>query len=155
MYIKARNSGSRQAQYSFYVVAIISTILAMRTKEIAFTLPAMINIYEFMFFKGETKRRLLYILPFLLTMPIIPLTLMGFKGSSDGFSGVDELTRIAGVESVSRWDYLITEFRVIVTYIRLLFFPINQNLDYDYPIYRTFSIRRFYYPFCFFWRCLD
>ena len=138
MYIKARNSGSRQAQYSFYVVAIISTILAMRTKEIAFTLPAMIILYEFMFFKGETKRRLLYILPFLLTMPIIPLTLMGFKGSPDGFSGVDELTRIAGVESVSRWDYLITEFRVIVTYIRLLFFPINQNLDYDYPIYRTF-----------------
>ena len=31
-----------------------------------------------------------------------------------------------------------TQFRVIVTYIRLLFFPVNQNLDYDYPIYRTF-----------------
>jgi tetratricopeptide (TPR) repeat protein len=138
MYIKARNSGSRQAQYSFYAVAIISTILAMRTKEIAFTLPAMIILYEFMFFKGETKRRLLYLTPFLLTMPIIPLTLMGLKSFPAGFSGVDELTRIAGVESVSRWDYLITEFRVIVTYIRLLFFPINQNLDYDYPIYRTF-----------------
>jgi len=138
MYIKARNSGSRQAQYSFYAVAIISTILAMRTKEIAFTLPVMIILYEFMFFKGETKRRLLYLIPFLLTMPIIPLTWMGLKSFPADFSGVDELTRIAGVESVSRWDYLITQFRVIVTYIRLLFFPINQNLDYDYPIYRSF-----------------
>ena len=45
---------------------------------------------------------------------------------------------MAGSADVSRWDYLNTQFRVIVTYIRLLFFPINQNLDYDYPIYRTF-----------------
>ena len=45
---------------------------------------------------------------------------------------------MAGSADVSRWDYLNTQFRVIVTYIRLLFFPVNQNLDYDYPIYRTF-----------------
>jgi tetratricopeptide (TPR) repeat protein len=45
---------------------------------------------------------------------------------------------MASSADVSRWDYLNTQFRVIVTYIRLLFFPVNQNLDYDYPIYRTF-----------------
>jgi tetratricopeptide (TPR) repeat protein len=39
---------------------------------------------------------------------------------------------------MSRLDYLFTEFRVIVTYIRLLFLPINQNLDYDYPTYNSF-----------------
>ena len=138
MYIKARGlDSSKKAGYLFYAMSIISTILAMRTKEIAFTLPVMIILYEWMFFKGDVRKRLLYIFPFLLTMLIIPLTLMGFKGSPDGVIGVDELTRIAGI-GLSRWDYLITEFRVIVTYIRLLFFPINQNLDYDYPIYRTF-----------------
>ncbi len=39
---------------------------------------------------------------------------------------------------MSRWDYFMTEMRVITTYIRLIFLPINQNLDYDYPIYRSF-----------------
>ena len=39
---------------------------------------------------------------------------------------------------MSRWDYLATECRVIVTYLRLLVFPIGQHLDYDYPLYNTF-----------------
>ena len=33
--------------------------------------------------------------------------------------------------------YFLTEFRVMFTYIRLAFLPINQNLDYDYPIYKN------------------
>jgi tetratricopeptide (TPR) repeat protein len=40
--------------------------------------------------------------------------------------------------SLSRPDYLLTQFRVIVTYLRLLVLPVNQNLDYDYPVYTTF-----------------
>jgi tetratricopeptide (TPR) repeat protein len=39
---------------------------------------------------------------------------------------------------MSRLDYLFTEFRVIVTYIRLLIIPVNQNFDYDYPAYGSF-----------------
>ena len=33
--------------------------------------------------------------------------------------------------------YLLTQFRVMVTYIRLVFLPFNQNLDYDYPIFKS------------------
>jgi len=138
MYIKARGlDSSKKARYLFYAMSIISAVLAMRTKEIAFTLPVMIILYEWMFFKGDVRKRLLYIFPFLLTLPIIPLTLMGFKDTPASFGGIDEITRIGGI-GLSRWDYLNTQFRVIVTYIRLLFFPVNQNLDYDYPLYRTF-----------------
>ena len=35
---------------------------------------------------------------------------------------------------ISSMHYLMTQFRVLVTYIRLVFFPFNQNLDYDYPV---------------------
>jgi tetratricopeptide (TPR) repeat protein len=34
--------------------------------------------------------------------------------------------------------YIITQFCVIVTYVRLIFFPVGQNLDYDYPAYSSF-----------------
>ena len=139
MYIKARGSdSSKKARYAFYAASIISAILAMRTKEIAFTLPVMVVLYGFLFFRGDIKKRVLYLLPLLLTMFIIPLSMLVTQGGSTGASGIDELTKIAGSADVSRWDYLNTQFRVIVTYIRLLFFPVNQNLDYDYPIYRTF-----------------
>lgn len=137
-YIKARGSdSSKKARYAFFAASIISAVLAMRTKEIAFTLPVMVLLYEFMFFQGDIKKRMLYLLPLLpllLTMFIIPLSMMRSRGAI----GIDEITKIAGSVDVSRWDYLNTQFRVIVTYIRLLFFPVNQNLEYDYPIYRTF-----------------
>ena len=139
MYIKARGSdSSKKARYAFYAVSIISAILAMRTKEIAFTLPVMVVLYEFLFFRGDIKKRMLYLLTLLLTMFIIPLSVMVTQGGLTAARGIDELTKIAGSADVSRWDYLNTQFRVIVTYIRLLFFPVHQNLDYDYPLYRTF-----------------
>jgi len=34
-------------------------------------------------------------------------------------------------------QYLLTESRVIMTYIRLAFLPINQNIDYDYSISKS------------------
>ncbi len=39
-------------------------------------------------------------------------------------------------------DYVLTQFSVHWTYLRLLVLPINQNIDYDYPIARTlFDLR--------------
>ena len=40
--------------------------------------------------------------------------------------------------NITRMDYLFTQFRVIITYLRLLIFPINQSIDYNYPIYDSF-----------------
>jgi tetratricopeptide (TPR) repeat protein len=147
MYIKFRRqqsaiSGQQKqhtARYMIYTISLIFAVFAMKTKEIAFTLPVVLCIYEFMFFQGEIKKRLLYLVPFVLTMLIIPLTLTGAGGSLTEISGIDEAAAsITETQEISRLDYLYTQFRVIVTYIRLLFLPINQNLDYDYPIYSRF-----------------
>jgi tetratricopeptide (TPR) repeat protein len=70
-------------------------------------------------------------------MLIIPLTLLGTdKPIGDLISDISEVTRV--LTPMSRSDYMFTQFRVIVTYISLLFLPTNQNLDYDYPIYDSF-----------------
>ncbi|HAM51632.1 MAG TPA: hypothetical protein DCP92_13465 [Nitrospiraceae bacterium] len=136
-YIRSRLSTERHTRFIFYIISFISAFLAMKTKEIAFTLPVMITIYEIMFFEGKLTKRILYLIPLLLTMAIIPFTLLSLdKPVGSLISDVSEATRVE--TTVSRMDYLFTEFRVIVTYIRLLFLPIGQNLDYDYPIYRSF-----------------
>jgi Flp pilus assembly protein TadD len=109
----------------------------MKSKEISFTLPFAIILYEVYFFRGPWKRRFLYLLPLLATLPIIPMTVIDIGGpSGDIVSGADNQLRVGS--SMSRMDYLFTQFRVIVTYLRLLVFPVNQNLDYDYPLYTTF-----------------
>ena len=130
-----------RASWILYLCSLLSAILAMKTKEIAFTLPFVIALYEFMFFKEKFKKRILYLAPILLTMLIIPLSLIDMnRPLGEILGGIDESTRkiiATEVSTTSRWDYLFTQFRVIVTYIRLIFLPINQNLDYDYPIYRS------------------
>ncbi len=124
--------------YVQYGLAVASAVLAMKTKEISFTLPFIVVVYELVFFgSGNVIKRTLWALPLLATVVIIPLDMLNL-GQPLGkvLSDVSQVT--AAGTSMTRSQYLITEFTVIVTYIRLLFFPVGQNLDYDYPIYRSF-----------------
>jgi tetratricopeptide (TPR) repeat protein len=129
-------------KYILYFLSLASAILAMKTKEIAFTLPLVIMLSEFLFFPGNVRTRLLRLMPLLLTMFIIPLTYVGLYSETD--KSFEELMADADLatkaQEMSRIDYLLTQFRVIVTYLRLLVLPFEQNLDYDYPVYDSFFV---------------
>lgn len=122
------------ACFLYYAASLLSAIFAMKTKEFAFTLPLVMVLYEVMFLEGRVKLRAIFLAPFIFTVLLIPLSLTGTEASLTGLA-----EQMSGAESTSmpRETYLITQFRVIVTYLRLLFFPINQNLDYDYPIFEN------------------
>lgn len=117
--------------------AMLAAILAMQTKEIAFTLPLAVALYEWSFFRDAWRRRWPYLLPLLVTLPVIPLMVLNSLSGEDSLEpgGVDEQLRVDS--DISRFHYLITQFRVMVTYLRLLVLPVKQNLDYDYPIYTS------------------
>jgi tetratricopeptide (TPR) repeat protein len=137
-----RNSEKKQKKIYlnpvlWYLTSVFSAVLAMKIKEIAFTLPLTVTLYEFLFFQGSRKRRLICLVPLLLTMLIIPLTLLDIDKPLGEFIG-DAGEELRGSSTLSRWHYLLAEFRVMVTYLRLIFFPVNQNLDYDYPRYHSF-----------------
>jgi|WetSurMetagenome_2_1015567.scaffolds.fasta_scaffold00068_7 protein O-mannosyl-transferase len=147
LYIKARFSDKSPHRYAYYFISLVSVILAMKTKEISFTFPLIITLYEFMFLEGNLKKRIACLLPFILTMSIIPLTLL-YAGSSDSLlKNISEVSRETA--SISRMDYLFTQFSVINTYISLLFLPLFQNLDYDYPVYKSFFMPQVWLPFLF------
>ena len=131
-YIQSRLSEGKLQRVFFYGIAFISALLAMKTKENAFTLPLVITLYEFCFFKDSMKKRAWHLAPILLTLTIVPLTLMSTTGTQQLDPGA------YGAKEFSQGDYFFTQFRVIVTYLRLLFFPVNQNIDYDYPIFTSF-----------------
>src|SRR5574341_1282192 len=123
----------------WYAVSFISCVCAMLTKEISFTLPLALAACEFLFFRDAFRTRLTRLAPFFLTMLIIPAIYLGAGGPPGGHAGFfEELVRKAGSEPVPPADYLATQLRVVVTYIRLLLLPVNQNLDYDYPVSHSF-----------------
>jgi tetratricopeptide (TPR) repeat protein len=119
------------------VGAVLAAVLAMNTKEIAFTLPFAALLYEVCFFRGAWKQRLLYLLPLIATLPIIPIAVLGSGGVAEDILA-DVGKQLPVGDGVSWQVYLLTQFRVVVTYLRLLIFPVNQNLDYDYPAYSSF-----------------
>lgn len=121
----------------FYFASIFSAVAAMLTKEISFTLPLMLVLYEAVFFPNFLKdfsRRIPRLLPFLGLLAVIPAIFI-FQYGLDSDS---EVTLAKETESISRGDYLLTQINVIRTYLRLLLLPVRQHLDYDYPISRNF-----------------
>lgn len=146
-----RNTANRSARSRvlWYAAALVFAFLAMKTKEISSTLPAVLFLYEVSFFglagfseRKHAVKRILYLLPFLAMIAIIPLSMLGTtQGSHEPELGSREGQRqlqLYNLQSYAAHDYLVTQVRVIVTYLRLLILPVNQNFDYDYPIYRSF-----------------
>jgi Flp pilus assembly protein TadD len=148
LYGRWRVSGSAL----LYAAALVATVLSAKSKEIAFTLPVVLGMYEILYQEGKKLKRFLYILPFALAVLLIPLSHFGIPFSQpETVQPVEQVAEVTGgveiseveetqetVPLVTRWTYLATQFRVITTYMRLLFLPVNQNLDYDYPAFSSF-----------------
>ncbi|MFH1800178.1 MAG: tetratricopeptide repeat protein [Candidatus Omnitrophota bacterium] len=132
MYLKARLEDAR-----YYRVVFLLMLAAMLTKEISFTLPFAILLSELFFFPPSAEdplgKKLIRWLPFaafLLIIPLLYLTNIHIFTRDSGSMNI--LPSMA--KNISRWDYFLTQFRVERTYLRLLFFPVDQCLIYDYRL---------------------
>lgn len=145
-YVKYRLSASKKGLI-WALFSLLAAVLAMHSKEIAVTIPAAIVMIEAFFFSA-TLRKLLYripkLIPWLLLIFIIPSYLspyselrliMPWLGESNIVSSaVGFWNSSIETDTISRTDYFLTQLNVVRTYTRLLWLPIGQNLDYDYPL---------------------
>ncbi|MBU0503705.1 MAG: tetratricopeptide repeat protein [Candidatus Omnitrophota bacterium] len=133
-YIRSRLSNPAiNSRNFYYFLSLLSAIVAMSTKEITITLPLMIILIEYCLFKKEMGINWKRTYPFLSMLLIIPAALL-----TAGLIDSPGMKMTSGyLPAIRTVNYILTEPRVIVTYIRLLFVPVNQNLDYDYPIAKS------------------
>jgi tetratricopeptide (TPR) repeat protein len=119
-----------------YGLSLVAALMGMFTKEIVFTLPVMILFYDFCFLRSDDRRGWKYSIPFLAMLPVIPLTAFLQTLSFLAPSASIEIHRFL-VSSFSNIVLnFLTQCKVIMTYLRLLVLPFNQNLDYDYFLVR-------------------
>ena len=150
-YIWARLGGGRRpATATAYVGAVVAARLAMKTKEISVTLPATLLLFEYALFPAaagktwvEWKRRFLLLTPFLAAALIVPFTFLyyGHHGAPAGMGAAEAALlseQLRDVTGLSARAYLFTQFPVLTTYIRLLFYPHPLHFIYDYPVYTSF-----------------
>ncbi|ABS24890.1 Tetratricopeptide TPR_2 repeat protein [Anaeromyxobacter sp. Fw109-5] len=127
---RERGDASRTKHVALYAGVLASAVLAMKTKEIAFTAPIAVVLCELSFFGPSSWRRRLFLVPIAATILIIPFTMLGPALTSP--AAIAQATRVQ--TTLSRLDYLLTQAPVIATYLRLLVWPAGQNLDHDFPL---------------------
>lgn len=141
LYMKMRlmkeRGGAKIKWRKYYYYTWMSAVLCVLSKENGVTLPAMLIVLECMcfdhgpysFFKigVPTHRDLKRVFKFLFLIPLMITLLFITKPAT--YADI----HVFMTDEMSSKTYLLTQFRVIMTYIRLLAAPINQNLDYDYP----------------------
>lgn len=106
---------------------VVSFILSIWSKLTTISFPALLFLTDILATRGRglLKRIPLYAAVSAVAI-IIGYNFMSGTGASHdiGYS----------LERIDLRTYLLTQCRVVLTYIRLLFLPINQNLDYDYRL---------------------
>ncbi len=121
-----------------YCGSVLAALLGMATKEIAFTIPLAIVLAEFVFFRsvdatasgGFVKKAgalagilAVLVIASMVLSPVFFSTLFAPREIQDSVA-----------PDITTPVYLMTQFRVLPTYVRLLVLPLGQNFYYDFPL---------------------
>jgi hypothetical protein len=122
---------------ALYVAAGVCALLSLKTKENAYTLPVVLLTYDLMFISSLSQLSAAFRKGWrtVISASGLMLFLFLYIASRYGFEGFFD--KLKATNEISRHDYLITQFRVIITYLRLLFFPVGQTVDHHYRIYNS------------------
>ncbi len=132
-FINARFSQKKAPVLFLSSASLLSGILAVGSKEIAVTLPGFIILYEFFFFQ-DLNRSWLKQKKFILIAffgAAISLFLIKF-----GISFWESIPASYDRRDFTLLERLLTEPRVILFYLSLLFLPLPSrlNLEHDFPL---------------------
>ena len=133
LYIKGRVAEQNRMRWSLFALALLSCVAGMFTKQIVITVPFMVVLFEYCFFRqGRWYRPAWWQVGLFCGLFVLVPTLQSW-----------DFGRIFDVAIASRshegdlitWkSYLLTQFRVVPVYLRLMIFPVGQTLDYDFPL---------------------
>ena len=144
-YVKARRAGTRNVLLGYSILVGLTAVCAVFSKEIAVTLPVMIVVFEIFFFNTSIKELLRKKLILVILVPAAALLVFKLKPliRSDFFYDPGP-----GM-GFTRKQYLLTQFCVLLTYLRLFFWPAGQNIDWDYPLATNFFALQTFSSFLF------
>lgn len=130
-------------------LAFLAGIAAASSKEIAITLPVMLVVLEVLVvkrsdlltFRGRTsslRQSLILAMFLLIPVKIVAQVVMSadLGGQAPTVTQIVEQAKVVEQQdlAMTRWTYLLTQFNVVRTYVRLLAVPVGQSIDYDYPL---------------------
>jgi tetratricopeptide (TPR) repeat protein len=140
-YLLAATTSNATWRTSAAIVLPLATAAGVGSKEIAATIPFALLLYDWLFLSTLSWWRMRQRL-WLLGLALLPLVVGGtflvlrayFSPSPMGDYGA---TAGLSFDRFTRWQYLMTQFGVILYYFRLVVLPVGQTFDYDWPLARA------------------
>ena len=128
---------NRGWKFFLFGSAVGAGILALGSKEVTATLPFFVLLYEWFFLQDLDgtwlKKRLLPIAGVGLVLVLVAILYLGAHP-------IDAIKASYGIRDFTMYERVLTEFRVVLFYISLLFFPYpgRLNLDHDFTVSSSF-----------------
>ena len=137
LYVKARQLHNIKIQWPLYLGCIITTILALGSKEIAGTIPLIIFLYEWYFFQDLNMSWLKKRIPFIIGALILFLAVGLY------YLGLDPMAKLQAKYERTPFTMgqrVLTEWRVVMFYISQIFFPHPSqfNILHAFPLSTSF-----------------
>lgn len=137
LYIKGRLSAKKKWGITLFISSFLAGVMALGSKQIAATLPVMILFYEWCFFKNLERAWIRdNVVRFLVCFVVFSCVALFYLD-------MDPFERILG--GYGRRDFtmtqrVLTEFRVVVFYLSLIFFPHPSRLSLDHYFPLSYSM---------------
>lgn len=131
----------------FYPFSLLCFVLALGSKQIAVTLPAIILIFDYMFLSDFKKEKVFEKKIYHLSFWILLFGFIAFRYFYLGHFGDP------GKDTYSRWNlmtYFVTQGFVLLKYLKFLFVPIGQCVDHFILPPKTFFESRVIFSAIFF-----
>jgi hypothetical protein len=110
---------------------VATFVLGLGSKQVAVTLPLVALLYGIYFFEKSGLWKKLLVPALMLALGLafsVYIILASSSGTHAGYN-IRDLTVV---------EYIFTQFRVVFTYLRLIFLPVGQSIDHLYPVNRSF-----------------
>ena len=133
LYARARLAGGKKTKVTLFLGCVLAGVLALGSKEIAATLPLFILLYEWYFFQDldcHWVRR--YAVVFVAIFGLVAAVAWLYLGAQP----LATLLNGYAAREFTLTERVLTEFRVVLFYLSLFFFPhpARLNLDHDFPL---------------------
>jgi Tfp pilus assembly protein PilF len=138
LYVKARLAVNHGWKFFLFSSTVGAAILALGTKENTATLPLFILLYEWFFLQDLDgtwlRKRVLPIAGVGLILALVATLYLGVHP-------INAIKASYGIRDFTMYQRVLTEFRVVVFYISLLFWPYpgRLNLDHDFILSTSLS----------------
>ena len=133
----------RSMPYLYYGVSLLSGCLAVGSKENALILPFCILLYDLFFFREiefTASKNIFKILVITLCSALAVFIGYFIFSKYSGVTFTTAMNHLYSLQDFTLFQRILTEFRVIIYYIGIIFlpYPSRLNLDHQYPI--SFSL---------------